>query len=75
MKVDATPWARQQLPPSTLEDLRRADPLDGRIHIGRGRDDWRALITVRGHVLADERAATAGAATARALSAANHGGN
>lgn len=59
MRADLTPWARNQLDREVVNELRQSEPFDGTFHIGKARTDWRAVATLRGHVLADVRAGSA----------------
>lgn len=67
MKLDTTPWARAVLDDETTDAIRKADPRDALMHVGRGPSQWRAVVTWNGRVLAEVRRDRIGDAVRGAL--------
>lgn len=69
MRLDLTPWARAVVDDELQQKVWDADPLDAEMHVGRGIELWRAVVTLHGHVIADTRRHDANLAIQEALDA------
>ena len=55
MRLELTPWARAAIDSELQQAIWDAAPEDAEMHVGRGVEMWRAVVTLHGHVIADVR--------------------